>query len=120
MNIEDIKNIDWFDISDIELEDLVTVINDKISMREQIERIKEYRSKTIPAFDELHKLCSEIYPYDKINKVFKLGIAHVLSIIKNEFYKDFDQRGKEIIDAILNVENCDDDIKEYLNKFIKT
>jgi len=53
----------------------------------KFEEILAHRRSQDPLNIEPNRLANEIYPYEKLHSIFKLGSAQMLAIFKNHVYK---------------------------------
>lgn len=79
----------------------------------------EYRRSKDPLNIEMTKLFNDIYPTEKIYRVFKLGQANMLSFFKNELYKYLCKDDKDYLDGIIKSCSNDPEMKGFLDKLIK-
>ena len=70
----------------------------------KIEDIVEKRRKANPLQQEYNKLLNEIYPFETIEKFYKLGYCYMLIILKKELSKHFCKNDQKIIDEIINLQ----------------
>ena len=87
-----------------------------------IERLEEYqaykRSKD-PVIIEMNRLMNEVYPYEKLQSIFKFGSANMLALFKNNVYQYMCNDDKEYVDAIIQANSVDLEMKGFLDKLIQ-
>lgn len=86
---------------------------------EKLEEYNAYKRSQDPFYIELNRLMNEVYPYEKLNDIFKFGQLNMLVFFKNEVYKYFNKDGQDYIDAIVESYMRDTESKRMLDKLIK-
>lgn len=85
----------------------------------KFEEILEHRCSQNPLNVEMNKLMNDIYPYEKLHSIFKLGSAQMLAIFKNHVYRYMCNDDKDYVDAIIKANSEDPEMKGFLDKLIK-
>jgi len=94
----------------------------KIDINKTIEKLEEYKAykHNIDPFNiEMNRSMSDVYPYEKLYSIFKLGQAHMLSTFKNHIYQYICNDDKDYIDAIVKQSKEDIEMKGFLDILIK-
>ena len=86
---------------------------------EKHEEYKEYKCSQDPFNIEMTRLMNDVYPYEKLYSIFKLGQAHMLSTFKNHIYQYFCDDDKDYIDEIVRQSKDDQEMKGFLDILIK-
>jgi hypothetical protein len=84
----------------------------------KFEEILAHRRSKEPLNVEMNRLMNDIYPYDKLHSIFKLGSAQMLAVFKNHVYKYMCKDDRDYIDAIVKANLDDQEMKGFLDKLI--
>ena len=93
-----------------------------MDINKTIKKLEEYKAyeRSIDPFNiEMNRLMSDVYPYEKLYSIFKLGQAQMLAIFKNNLYKYFCNDDKDYVDAIVKQSKEDIEMKSFLDILIK-
>lgn len=86
----------------------------------QIEEIMEHKRNKNPVYQEYNKLFAEMFPVKQFNDVFNLGMAYMLSCIKNDMSEFLCSDRNEYVDLyIKEIKNNNEVMCKYLTAFIK-
>ena len=85
---------------------------------ERLEEYKAYKRSQDPFQIEINRLMNEVFPYEKLNDIFKFGQLNMLVFFKNEVYKYIGKDGQDYIDAIIESYMQDAGSKKMLDKLI--
>ena len=86
---------------------------------EKLEEYNAYKRSQDPFNIEMNRLMNDVYPYEKLYSIFKLGQAHMLSTFKNHIYQYFCDDDKDYIDEIVIQSKDDQEMKGFLDILIK-
>ena len=86
---------------------------------EKFEEYNAYKHSIDPFNIEMNRLMSDVYPYEKLHSIFKLGQAHMLAMFKNHIYQYICNDDKDYIDAIVKQSKEDPEMKGFLDILIK-
>jgi len=86
---------------------------------EKLEEYKEYKRSIDPFNIEMNRLMNDVYPYEKLYSIFKLGQAQMLAMFKNHLCQYFCKDDKDYIDAIVKQSKEDIEMKSFLDILIK-
>lgn len=82
---------------------------------ERLEEYNEYKRSQDPFNIEMNRLMNDVYPYEKLHSIFKLGQAHMLSTFKNHIYQYMCKDDKDYIDVIVEQSKVDPEMKGFLD-----
>ena len=85
----------------------------------KIEDILAHKRSQDPFNIEFNRLMNDVYPYEKLHSIFKLGNAQMLALFKNNVYPYICKDDKDYIDAIVKVNLEDPEMKWFLDILIK-
>jgi len=93
-----------------------------MDVNKTIEKLEEYKAyeRSINPFNiEFNRLMNDVYPYEKLHSIFKLGQAQMLAMFKNHIYQYICNDDKDYIDAIVKQSKEDPEMKGFLDILIK-
>ena len=93
-----------------------------MDINKTIEKLEEYKAyeRSIDPFNiKMNRLMSDVYPYEKLYSIFKLGQAQMLAMFKNHIYQYICNDDKDYIDAIVKQLKEDPEMKVFLDILIK-
>jgi len=86
---------------------------------EKLEEYNAYKRSQDPFNIEMNRLMNDVYPYEKLYRIFKLGQAQMLAMFKNHIYQYICNDDKDYIDAIVKQSKEDPEMKGFLDILIK-